>query len=253
MDPRQSRLQPSLSLSGSLLNFVSAPTFLGVTLDRTLSFAPHVSRLRHSALPRILALKSLSSASFGPSLESLSLLYCSFIRSLFLYCAPSWFPYCSKSVLSVLLRLHNFSCRIITGCLSSSPLPLLHLESKLPPLDISLIHTTLSFYDRSLRISTPLRPLLTSSPLSRLKSKSSLSLFASSHPLISALSPSPRSSLDNICSFPPGSLTLLPPSISPSLSLPLVLSPPSPASRQPSPFWLLFLPRTSPALPTAVS
>ena len=114
MDPRQANLQPTLHLCGSPLAFCPTPTFLGVTLDRTLSFHPHVSRLRAKAFPRLLALKSISSLSWGPSMESLSLIYCAFILSLLLYACPSWYPYCSKSTVTVLLRLHSYACRIIT-------------------------------------------------------------------------------------------------------------------------------------------
>ena len=56
MDVRQASLKPSLSLSGLPLLFCSTPTILGLTLDRTLFF-----RLRSSTIPRLLALKSISS------------------------------------------------------------------------------------------------------------------------------------------------------------------------------------------------
>ena len=132
MDTKQSRT--SSAISNFTISFCSNIRFLVATFDRPLSFSYHISNLRRSALPCLLVLKSISSLSWCLSAESLSLLYCSFIRSLFLYCSfirslflycsSAWFPYASKAIL--------------TGCLSSSPLP------RLPPLDISLSSTDLS-------------------------------------------------------------------------------------------------------------
>ena len=42
LDPYQSRIQPSLYILNTPLQFNPHPTFLGVTFDRTLSFKHHV-------------------------------------------------------------------------------------------------------------------------------------------------------------------------------------------------------------------
>ncbi len=39
---KEARWQPSLQLDGALLNTTSLPKFVGVTIDRALSFGPHV-------------------------------------------------------------------------------------------------------------------------------------------------------------------------------------------------------------------
>ena len=44
--------------------------------------------------------------------------------------------------------------RAITGCLSSSPIPLLFSEASLPPLRVTLTHFTISSYERALRLPT---------------------------------------------------------------------------------------------------
>ena len=75
VDPHQANLQPNLLLLGSRLRFNPTPTFLGVTFDRTLSFSKHVSSLKAKFFPRLKALCCISVSSWGPSKESLSLLY----------------------------------------------------------------------------------------------------------------------------------------------------------------------------------
>ena len=154
MDPNQANLQPNLLLPGSRLRFNPTPTFLGVTFDRTLSFTKHVSLLKAKFFPRLKALRCISASSWGPSKESLSFLYKSFLRSLLTYASPGWFPFLSATNHTKLERLHRAASRAITGCLSSSPIPLLLTEASLPPLRVTLTQFTLFSYERALRLPT---------------------------------------------------------------------------------------------------
>ena len=146
VDPHQANLQPNLLLLGSRLRFNPTPTFLGVTFDRTLSFSKHVSSLKAKFFPRLKALRCISACSWGPSKESLSVLYKSFLRSLLTYASPGWFPFLSATNITKLERLHRAASRAIIGCLSSSPIPLLLTEAFLPPLRVTLTHFTLFSY-----------------------------------------------------------------------------------------------------------
>ena len=76
------------------------------------------------------------------------------------------------------------SCRVIAGCLSSPPIPLLHIEALFSPLRITLIHQSLSFFERALRLPSTfsLASLANSNPRKRLK-KSSWRSFSRSHNL----------------------------------------------------------------------
>ena len=148
LDPQQANLQPNLLLLGSRLRFNLTPAFLGVTFDRTLSFSKHVSSLKAEFFPRLKALRCISASSWGPSKESLSVLYKAFLRCLLTYASPGWFPFLSATNFTKLKRLHRAASRAITGCLSSSPIPLLLSEASLPPLRVTLTHFTLLSYER---------------------------------------------------------------------------------------------------------
>ena len=185
VDPHQANLQPNLLLLGSRLRFNPTPTFLGFTFDRTLSFSKHVSSLKAKFFPRLKALRCISASSWGPSKEYLSLLYKSFLRSPLTYASPGWFPFLSATNLTKSERLHRAASRAITGCLSSSPIPLLLTEASLPPLRVTLTHFTLSSYERALRLSTsfPISGLARLGVKPRL-CRSSWRAFASTHPLM---------------------------------------------------------------------
>ena len=140
VDPHQANLQPNLVLLGFLLHFSPTSTFLGVIFDRTLSFSKHVSSMKAKFFPRLKALRCISAFSWGPSKESLSLLYKSFLQSLLTYTLPGWFPFLSATNITKLERLHRAASRVITGCLSSSPISLLLIEASLHPLQVTLTY-----------------------------------------------------------------------------------------------------------------
>ena len=175
MDPHQA----NLLLLCSRLRFNPTPTFHGITFDRTLSFSKHVSSLKAKFFPRLKALRCISTSSWSPAKESLSVLYKAFLRPLLTYASPGWFPFLSVTNIAKLERLHRAASRAITGCLSFSPIPLFLSEASLPPLRVTLTHFTLSSYELALRLPTSF-PI---SGLARLGVKLRL-CRSSTHPLM---------------------------------------------------------------------
>ena len=151
VDPHQANIQPNLLLLGSWLHFNSLQLFLESPL--TLSFSKHVSSLKTKFFPRLKALCCTSTSSWGPSKESLSLLYKAFLRPLLTYALPGWFPFLNVTNITKLECLHRLASRTITSCLSSSPISLLS-ETSLLPLRVTLTHFALSSYERALRLPT---------------------------------------------------------------------------------------------------
>ena len=119
--PHQANLQPNLLLLGSRLRFNPTPTFLGITFDRTFSFSKHVSSLKAKFFPLLKASHCISSSSWGPSLFCIKLFFGPF--SLMLH--PDGFLSLSVINITKLKRFHRAASRAITGCLSSSSIPLL--------------------------------------------------------------------------------------------------------------------------------
>ena len=120
----------------------------------------------------------------GPSKESLSVLYKSFLWPVLTYASPGWFPLLSVTNITKLER-HPAAGRAITGCLSFSPIPLLLSETSLPSLRVTLAHLTLLFYERALRLPTsfPISCLAKHGMKPRL-CRSSWRAFTSTHPLM---------------------------------------------------------------------
>ena len=151
-DPHQTTFQPLLNLLGIPLSFNPTPKFLGVSFDRTLSFGAHVQSLCSKLYQRRKALRSIATASWGLTKESLSLLYKAFVRRVLTYASPGWFPFLCNTANNHLEVLHREACRVITGCFSFTPSSLLLLEAQLPPLKLTLEHKALSSFERALRL-----------------------------------------------------------------------------------------------------
>ena len=180
-------------LTSSPTSFYSAPASISIPLQLFMgspstalsSFSKHVSSLKAKFFSRLKALRCISASSWGPSKESLSLLYKFFLRSLLTYASPGWFPFLSATNFTKLERLHRAASRAITGCLSSSPIPLLLTEASLTPLRVTLTHFTLLSYEWALRLPTsfPISGLARLGVKPRL-CRSSWRAFASTHPLM---------------------------------------------------------------------
>ena len=137
MDIHQANLQPNVLLLGSHLRLIPLQLFLGLPLTALFPFSRHLSSLKAKFFSRLKALRCISASLWGPSKESLSFLYKSFLRSLLTYASPGWFPFLSATNLTKMERLHRAASRDITGCLSSSPIPLLLSEASLPHLRVT--------------------------------------------------------------------------------------------------------------------
>ena len=98
------------------------------------------------------SLRSIATASWGPTKESFSLLYKAFVLPVLTYASPGWFPFLCNTATNHLEVLHRAACRVITGCLFSTPSSLLLLEAQLPPLKLTLEHQTLYSFERALRL-----------------------------------------------------------------------------------------------------
>ena len=142
-----------------MMMFNPTPKFLDVTFDQTISFGAHVQSLCSKFYPHHKAFRSIATASWGPMKESLSLLYKAFVRPVLTSASPGWFPFLCNTATNHLEVLHRAACRVITGCLSSTPSSLLLLEAQLPPLKLTLEHQALSSFERALRLPRLFQPL----------------------------------------------------------------------------------------------
>ena len=115
------------------LESVKFPVYLGVTLDRTLSFKQHVEQLKKKLSSRNTLLGKLANSSWGADPVTLKQSALALCYSTAEYCAPVWSRSCHAQKVDTEL---NKACRIITGNLKPTPLPYLYRLASIPPPSI---------------------------------------------------------------------------------------------------------------------
>lgn len=74
------------------------------------------------------------SSSWGHNKKTLIITYKTFVKSVFNFGAPIWFPNAKPSNIEKLQIIQNTAMRLITGCHKASPIEHLHTECKLMPV-----------------------------------------------------------------------------------------------------------------------
>ena len=97
-----------------LLPFCPTPTYLGVKLDRSLTFRHHLVTLHKKLSSRVTLLRRLVGSGWGAGAKTLRIATLSLVYSTAEYCAPVW---CRSARTRLIDNVLNDALRIVTGCL----------------------------------------------------------------------------------------------------------------------------------------
>ena len=125
----EAKWRPTLSVNGLTVPFNPSPKFLGIHLDRSLSFQEHVKYVTEKVSQRCRMLGSLAGKQWGWRKENLRKVYLTTQRSVLDYAAAAWQPWLSETQMQKLERAQNKALRIVTGQYNSTPVEALRLES----------------------------------------------------------------------------------------------------------------------------
>ena len=130
---REAGRQLSLTWNGTSLDHCQHPVYLGVTLDRTLSFKQHIEKVKWTVRTRNNLLRKLANSLWGASAPNLRATDLALCYSAAEYACPVWERSSHSKKLDPTL---NDSCRAITGCLKPTSVDSLHVLSGIAPPDI---------------------------------------------------------------------------------------------------------------------
>ena len=154
--------------------------YLGVTLDRTLSFNRHTSNVKAKVATRNNLISKLANTSWGTNQETLRTSALALCYSTAEYCSPVWSRSCHAKKVDPEL---NKACRTITGNLRQTPLQTVYRLAGIAPPNIRRdiktrtqkhkqeIDSRHSLYEHNI-------------PNSRLKSRNSFMTTESLNPLV---------------------------------------------------------------------
>ena len=127
--------------NGRLLPFCPTPTYLGVKLDRSLTFRHHLVALRKILSSRVTLLRPLVNSGWGAGAKTLRIATLSLVYSAAEYCAPVW---CRSGQTRLIDSVLNDALRIVTGCLRPTSTDHLPILSGIQPAELRRMGATLS-------------------------------------------------------------------------------------------------------------
>ena len=153
---RQQEIQPpSLRLYGEPIPFKSHTTFLGMTVDCSMSWSYHLRLLKIEGLKRLQLLKTLSHRAWGADRTTMLRVYRATIRAKLDYgCIV--YQTANQTLMKKIDPVHNAALRLCTGAFRSSPVISLYAESGEEPLYLRRKQLTLQYIARVKQ--TPLSP-----------------------------------------------------------------------------------------------
>ena len=172
LNNRDAKRELNVYNNGKRLPFCSVPTYLGVELDRSLTFRHHLEALRKKLTTRVALLRRLAGSGWGAGAKTLRTAALSLLYSTAEYCAP---VLCRSAHSRLLDSVLNDALRIVTGCLRPTPTDYLPVLAGIQPAELRRLGATLSLAHRgSLDPGHILHELLARSPdgyRERLKSR----------------------------------------------------------------------------------
>jgi hypothetical protein len=168
LNNRQSNSKINVHFEGVLLNHTDHPKYLGVTLDRTLTFKRHIDSLCGKLKSRNNVIQKLAGSLWGANAETLRTAGLSLVYSTAEYCAPVWDG--SAHVKKVDVQL-NTTMRTITGALKPTQRQWLPVLANIAPPHVRRDVSTMREWDRAKTNTSLLSSALNNIPSTRLKSR----------------------------------------------------------------------------------
>ena len=111
---RLSGYKLKVTLSGNQLPFDPSPKYLGITLDRSLTYRDHLQKLASKMSSRVALVKRMAGTTWGASFEVLRITTLALVVAPAEYCAPVWTQSTHSQKLNVPF---NEALRTISGCI----------------------------------------------------------------------------------------------------------------------------------------
>ena len=141
LNNREAKRELKVYNNGRVLSFCPIPTYLGVKLDRSLTFRHHLVALRKKLSSRVTLLRQLVGLGWGTGAKTLRIATLSLVYSTAEYYAPVWYRSAHTCLIDIIL---NDALRIVTGCLRPTPTDHLPVLSGIQPAELRRMGATLS-------------------------------------------------------------------------------------------------------------
>ena len=172
------KVELQVSCQGKPVKHENYPRYLGVTLDRSLTYCEHLKRASGKIKSRNSIIQKLAGTSWGSNPSTLRTASLALVYSSAEYCSPVWAQSCHAKCIDTILKS---TMRIISGTLKSTPVQWLPVLSHTQTPNILRMAKTLKQWNLcASKPDLPIHEDLTAVPTTRLKSRKPLWLNAKS-------------------------------------------------------------------------
>ena len=133
----KAKLRPPINICGAQVEYRETIKILGVSLDSTLTLAPHAREAAKKMKDRCGALSAIAAKKWGAATDALRSLYEGYVRPAGSYAAGAWWPFLSKANSDRLESTTYTAARIITGAPAGSNAAAVVSEAGLPPFAVT--------------------------------------------------------------------------------------------------------------------
>ena len=132
LNNREAKRELKVYNNGRLLPFCPTPTYLGIKLDRSLTFLHHLVALRKKLFTCVTLLRRLVGSGWGTGAKILRIATLSLVYSTSEYCAPVW---CRSAHTRLIDSVLKDALHIVSGCLRPTPTDHLPVLSGIQPAE----------------------------------------------------------------------------------------------------------------------
>ena len=170
LDNKQAARKLKVTLAGEVLVHDFAPKYLGVTLDRSLTYRKHTENVRDKVKSRCNIISKLAGTDWGAPAPVLRTSAIALVYSVAEYCVPVWGRCAHVQHIDTQL---NIAMRTVSGALRPTNINWLPVLSNIEPPQIRRDRATLLEYKKAQQLTdrVPIKEILREPPMSRLKSR----------------------------------------------------------------------------------
>ncbi|KAL4088598.1 hypothetical protein QTP88_023687 [Uroleucon formosanum] len=170
LNNREANYKIKINVNGEFIPNEDSPRYLGVKLDRALTFKPHLEGLKNKLKTRNNIISKLAGTTWGCKANTLHASAMALVYSAAEYCAPAWTRSTHSKKIDIQL---NHTMRIISGTVKSTQIQWLPVLAHIAPPDLRRKAATHSLLNKiKQNPNLPVYEDIYQHPVKRLKSRS---------------------------------------------------------------------------------
>ena len=138
-------VKPILTMNGNIIEYVDTFKYLGIIFDSKLSWQPHIKALANKAKATTFITRRMVGKQWGLNPRTVRWMYTAIIRPILTYGCVAWVSGLRrKDNVNKLTQVQRLACKMMTGCMRSTPTAGMEVILGLTPIEIHITEAALA-------------------------------------------------------------------------------------------------------------